>query len=131
MLARLTSLTMSSPSPRNQSLSIAATRTTRSSSPPVDWEPAVQEAAQLLVHRFAPRGTAPETARCLLRRRKPTKLKHVVNRRRHNPQVNSNGALPDATFGSIKAAVTIQSADGEVAVTKERVDGLTTSQVSV
>ena len=94
------------------------------------WEPAVLAAAQLLVQRFAPRGTAPETVRCLLRRRKPTKLKHVVGHMRHNPRVNSNGALPDATFGSIKAAVTIQSAEEEVAVTKERVDGLTTSQVS-
>ena len=93
-------------------------------------EPAVLEAAQPLVPRFAPWGTAPETARCLLRRRKPTKLKHVVNRRRHNPRVNSNGALPAATFGSIKAAVTIQSAEEEVAVIKERVGGLTTSQVS-
>ena len=49
---------------------------------------------------------------------------------RHNPRVNSNGALPAATFGSIKAAVTIQSAEEEVTVTKERVGGLTTSQVS-
>ena len=96
----------------------------------MDWEPAVLESAQPLVPRFAPRGTALETARCLLRRRKPTKLKHVVNRRQHNLRVNSNGALPDATFGSIKAAVTIQSAEEEVAVTKERVGGLTTSQVS-
>ena len=95
------------------------------------WEPAVLAAAQLLVQRFAPRGTAPETVRCLLRsRRKATKLKHVVGHMRHNPRVNSNGALPDATFGSIKAAVTIQSAEEEVAVIKERVDGLTTSQVS-
>ena len=94
------------------------------------WEPAVLAAAQLLVQRFAPRGTAPETARCLLRRRKPTRLKHVVGHMQHNPRANSNGALPAATFGSIKAAVTIQSAEEEASVTKERVDGLTTSQVS-
>ena len=91
----------------------------------------MQEAAQLLVPRFAPRGTAPETARCLLSSlRKPMRLKHVVGHMQHNPRANSNGALPAATFGSIKAAVTIQSAEGKVAVTKERVGGLTTSQVS-
>ena len=77
-------------------------------------EPAVQEAAQLLVPRFVPRGTAPETARCLLRRRrKATKLKHVVGHMQHNPRANSNGALPAATFGSIKAAATTQSAEEE------------------
>ena len=41
-----------------------------------------------------------------------------------------HGVQPDAMSGSIKAAVTIQSAEEEASVTKERVDGLTTSQVS-
>ena len=95
----------------------------------MDWEPAVLESAQPLVPRFAPRGTAPETARCLLRRRKQTKPKHVVGHMRHNPRVNSNGVLPAATFGSIKAAVTTLSAEAKVRVTEERVGGSTTSQV--
>ena len=90
------------------------------------WEPAVQEAAQLLVPRFAPRETALETARCLLRRRKPTRLKHIVGHMRHNLHGNSNGAQPDAMSGSTKDAVTIQSAENEG---QERVGGLTTSQV--
>ena len=47
----------------------------------------------------------------------------------HSFRVNSNGALTDATFGSIKAAVTILSAEAKVRVTEERVGGSTTSQV--
>ena len=97
------------------------------------WEPAVLEAAQLWELRFVLRGTVPETVRCLLTcSRKPTILQQPVDHihMRHSFRVNSNGALTDATFGSIKAAVTIRSAEEEVAVTKERVDGLTTSQVS-
>ena len=96
----------------------------------MDWAPAVLEPVQLSVPLFAPRGTALETARCLLSRRKPTRLKHVVGHMQQNPRANSNGALPAATFGSIKAAVTIRSAEEEVTVTKERVGGSTTSQVS-
>ena len=73
------------------------------------WEPAVLAVAQLLVQRFAPRGTAPATVRCLLSRRKPTRLKHFVGHMRHNLRGNSNGAQPDAMSGSTKGAVTIQS----------------------
>ena len=90
------------------------------------WEPAVLAVAQLLVQRFAPRGTAPETVRCLLSRREPTILKHIVVHMRHNLHGNSNGAQLDAMSGSTKAAVTIQSAENEG---QERVGGLTTSQV--
>ena len=88
------------------------------------WEPAVLAAAQLLVQRFVPRGTAPETV--LLSKRKPTRLKHFVGHMRHNLHGNSNGAQPDAMSGSTKDAVTIQSAENEG---QERVGGLTTSQV--
>ena len=93
----------------------------------------MQAAVLPWVLRFARLEIVPETVRCLLTcSRKPTILQRTVDHihMRHSFRVNSNGALTDATFGSIKAAVTIQSADGEVAVTKERVDGLTTSQVS-
>ena len=95
----------------------------------MDWEPAVQESAQLVVPRFAPRGTALETVRCLLSRRKPTRLKHFVSHMRHNLHGNSNGALPNAMFGSIRAAVTIRCAETKVKATKRRVGGSTTSQV--
>ena len=90
------------------------------------WEPAVLAVAQLLVQRFAPRGTAPATVRCLLSRREPTRLKHFVGHMRHDPHGNSNGAQPDVMSGSTKDAVTIQSAENEG---QERVGGLTTSQV--
>ena len=96
----------------------------------MDWEPAVLEAAQLLVLLFAPRGTVQATARCLLSSRKPKRLKDGVVHTRHNLRANSNGALPDATCGGIKAAVTIRCAEKEVPVTEELVGGLTTSQVS-
>ena len=48
---------------------------------------------------------------------------------RQNPRVNSNGALPDAMFGSIRDAATIQFAETKVKATKRRVGGSTTSQV--
>ena len=87
------------------------------------WEPAVLAVAQLLVQRFAPRGTAPATVRCLLSRRKPTRLKHVVGHMRHNLHGNSNGALPDAMSGKLKAAVTIQFAETKLAITDGHVGG--------
>ena len=91
------------------------------------WEPAVLAVAQLLVQRFAPRGTAPATVRCLLSRRKPTRLKHFVGHiMRHNLRGNSNGAQLDAMSGSTKDAVTIRSAESRG---QERVGGSTTSQV--
>ena len=86
----------------------------------MDWEPAVLEAAQLLVLLFAPRGTVQATARCLLSSSKPKRLKHAVVHMRHNLRANSNGAQPDATCGGIKAVVTIQSADRKG---QERVGG--------
>ena len=99
----------------------------------MDWEPAVLEAAQLLVLLFAPRGTVQATARCLLstRSRKPKRLKHGVVHTRHNLRANSNGAQPDATCGGIKAVVTIRCAEREATVTRERAGGSTTSQVSL
>ena len=57
------------------------------------------------------------------------KHQHAVSQQRHNPRGNSNGALLDATYGSTKAVVTIQPAEKEVKVIKERVGGLTTSLV--
>ena len=98
----------------------------------MDWEPAVLEAAQLLVLLFAPQGTVQATARCLLstRSRKPKRLKHGAVHMRHNLRANSNGAQHVATYGSIKAAVTIRCAEKEVPVIEELVGGLTTSQVS-
>ena len=92
--------------------------------------PVVQEAVLPWELRFARRETVQETVQCLLTCMKPTRLQQAVDRMQQNPRINSNGALLDVTFGSIRAAVTIQSAEEEVAVTKERVDGLTTSQVS-
>ena len=121
MLARLTSLTMSSPSPRNRSLSIAATRTTRSSSPPVDWEPAVQEAAQPWEPHFAPQETAPATVRCLLSRKpQMMTIKREGLQQQRCPQVLSNGVRPVVMSGGIKAVVTIQCADRKG---QERVGG--------
>ena len=87
------------------------------------------EAAQHWVPLFAPRGTVLANAKCLLSR-KPLRIEQEVSQLRQNPQVLSSGAQPDVMSGGIKAAVTIQSAEKEVAVTKERVDGLTTSLVS-
>ena len=112
----------------NQRQSIAVTRTTRWSLPPADLEAVVLEAAQHWVPLFAPRGTVLATVRCFLSR-KQTRLKKGVGRQLHCPQVLSNGAQPDATSGSIRVAATIQCAEKEVAVTKERAGGLTTSQV--
>ena len=57
------------------------------------------------------------------------RLQHNVGQQPHNPRGNSNGAPPDATYGSTKAVVTIQPAEKEVKVIEERVGGLTTSQV--
>ena len=87
------------------------------------------EAALLLEPHSVLRETALATVKCLLSRRKPMKFQHAVSQQRHNPRGNSNGAPPDATYGSTKAVVTIQSAEKEVKVIKERVGGLTTSQV--
>ena len=89
-------------------------RTTQSSWPPADLEPAVQEVAQPWEPRFVPRETVPETVRCLLRR-KPTRLKHeeVGGHYQHSPRVLLHGAHPDAMSGGIKAAATTQPADKE------------------
>ena len=95
----------------------------------MDSGPVVQEAVLPWVLRFARRETAPEAVRCLLTCRKPTRLQQAVDRMRQNPRVNSNGALPDAMFGSIRAAATIQFAETKVKATKRRVGGSTTSQV--
>ena len=128
MPPQLISLTTSSPSSMNLCWSIAATRTTRWSLPPAVSEPVVQEAVQPWVLRFARRETVPEAVRCLLSR-KLMRLQHAFDRMRQNPRVNSNGALLDAMFGSIRAAVTIRCAEKKVKATKRRVGGSTTSQV--
>ena len=88
----------------------------------------MQAAVQPWVLRFARRETAPEAVRCLLSR-KPMGLQQAVDRMRQNPRVNSNGALLDVTFGSIRVAVTIQSVEKKVKATKKHVGGSTTSQV--
>ena len=98
--------------------------------PPVDSAPAVLEAALLWVPHSVHRETALATVKCLLSRRKPMKFQHAVSQQRHNHRGNSNGAPPDATYGSTKAVVTIQPAEKEVKVIKEHVGGLTTSQVT-
>ena len=90
--------------------------------------PVVQEAVLPWELRFARRETVQETVQCLLTCMKPTRLQHAFDHMRQNPRVNSNGALPDAMFGSIRAAVTIRCAEKEVPVTEELVGGLTTSQ---
>ena len=90
----------------------------------------MQEAVLPWVLRFARRETVPEAVRCLLSR-KPTRLQQAVDRMRQNPRVNSNGALLDAMFGSIRAAVTIRCAEREATVTRERAGGSITSQVSL
>ena len=92
--------------------------------------PVVQEAVLPWELRFARRETVQETVQCLLTCMKPTRLQQAVDRMRQNLRVNSNGAQRVATYGSIKAAVTIRSAEKEVPVTEELVGGLTTSQVS-
>ena len=125
MQVRLTFLTTSSPSSMNPSLSTAATRTTRWSSPAVDAEPAALEAAQPWEPRFVRRGTVLETVRCNLRK-ESLATKNVEFQQQRSPQVPLHGAPPDATFGNIKAAATTQSAKREG---QERVDGLITSQV--
>ena len=107
-------------------MSIAATRTTRWSLPPADEEPAVLEAAQHWVPLFAPRGTVLANAKCLLSR-KPLRIEHNVDyQQQHVPRVLLHGVQPDAMSGGAKAAVTIQSAEKEVPVTKELAGGLTT-----
>ena len=79
----------------------------------MDWEPAVQEAAQPWEPCFAPQETAPATVRCLLSR-KPTRLKHEeVGHLQHSLRVLSRGAQHDATSGGIKAVATTQPADKE------------------
>ena len=95
----------------------------------MDSVPVVQEAVLPWELRFARRETVQETVQCLLTCRKPTRLQQAVDRMRQNPRVYSNGALPDAMFGSIRAAVTIQFAETKVKATKRRVGGSTTSQV--
>ena len=96
----------------NQWLSIAVVRTTRSSWPPADLEPAVQEVARPWEPRFVPRETVPETVRCLLSR-KPLRLDHSVGQQQHVLPVLSSGAQPDAMSGGIKAAATTQPAEEE------------------
>ena len=87
----------------------------------MDWEPAALGNVQRWELCFAPRGTVQATARCLLR--KPKRLKHGVVHTRLNLRANSNGAQPDATSGSIKAAVTIQFAETKLAITNGHVGG--------
>ena len=119
--ARLTSSTMSSPSPTNQSQSIAVTKTIRSSLPPADLGRAVQEAAQPWEPCFAPRETAPATVRCLLSRKpQMMTIKREGLQQQRCPQVLSNGVRPVVMSGGIKAVVTIQSADRKG---QERVGG--------
>ena len=102
----------------------------------MDVEPVVPANVQPLEHRFVPQGTVLVNVRYLLRRKTMTTLQRNVWHRQHddhmrqNLRVLSSGAQPDVMSGGIKAAVTIQSAEKEVAVTKERVGGLTTSLVS-
>ena len=74
----------------------------------MDSEPAVPEVAQPWVPHFVPRGTAPETVRCLSTR-KQTRFKHVVSQEQRNLHRNLDGVQPAATSGRIKGAVTIQS----------------------
>ena len=93
------------------------------------WEPAVLAAAQLWEPHSALQGTVPATVKFHLSR-KPTRLNPNASHLRQNLRVNSNGAQRVATYGSIKAAVIIRSAEKEVPVTEELVGGLTTSQVS-
>ena len=92
------------------------------------WEPAVLAAAQLWEPHSALQETVPATVKFHLSR-KPTRLNPNAGHLRQNLRVNSNGAQRVATYGSIKAAVIIRSAEKEVPVTEEHVDGLTTSQV--
>ena len=86
-------------------------------------------AAQLWEPRSALQETVPATVKFHLSR-KPTRLNPNASHLRQNPRVNSNGAQRVATYGSIKAAVTIQCAEKEVPVTEELVGGLTPSQAS-
>ena len=86
-------------------------------------------AAQLWEPHSALQETVPATVKFHLSR-KPTRLNPNADHLRQNLQVNSNGAQRVAMYGSIKAAVTIRSAEKEVLVTEELVGGLTTSQVS-
>ena len=97
----------------------------------MDWEPAVLEAAQPWEPRFVPRGTVPETATSLLSllSRKPTRLNPNAGQQQQNPRGLLHGVPQDATFGKIKAAATIQSAERREG-NKKRVGGSTTSQVS-
>ena len=128
----MTSLTMSSPSPTNQSLSIAVTKTIRSSLPPADLGRAVQEAAQPWEPCFAPQETAPATVRCLLSRKPPLMtIKREGLQQQRCPQVLSNGVRPVVMSGGIKAVVTIRCAEREATVTRERAGGSITSQVSL
>ena len=57
------------------------------------------------------------------------RLQHVSGHMLQNPRVLSNGAQPNAMYGKLKAAVTIQFVEKKVKVTKGHVGGLTTSQV--
>ena len=86
-------------------------------------------AAQLWEPHSALQETVPATVKFHLSR-KPTRLNPNAGHLRQNLRVNSNGAQRVATYGSIKAAVTIRSAEAKVGATGERVGGLTTSQVS-
>ena len=94
----------------------------------MDWAPAVLEPVQLSVPLFVPLGTVLEIVKSPLNRKMKT-IKNENCQLQQSPQALSNGAHPDATYGGIKDAVTIPSAEKEVPVTEEHVDGLTTSQV--
>ena len=85
----------------------------------------MQEAAQPWVPLFVPRVIVLATVRYLLSR-KQTRGKHDACQQRQNLQVLLHGVQPDAMSGGAKAAVTIQSAEKEVPVTKELAGGLTT-----
>ena len=127
ILPQLTSLKTPSPSRMNQWPSTAVTRTTRSSWQPVALETAVQEVAQPLVPRFAPRETVLATVRYPLSR-KPTRLEDKEDcQKQQGPHMLSDGARPAATFGGTKDVVTTQSANRREKVV---VGGWTTSQVS-
>ena len=94
----------------------------------MDWAPAVLEPVLLSVPLFVPLGTVLEIVKSPLNRKMKT-IKNENCQLQQSPQALSNGAHPDATYGGIKDAVTIPSAEKEVPVTEEHVNGLTTSQV--
>ena len=92
-------------------------------------DPAALGAARAWAPRSVPRGTVAETARFLLKQQ--TRLKRANYHWLRCPRLLSNGVLPNAMSGDIKAAATTQTAEKKVKVTKKRVgSSSTTSQVS-